>query len=68
MQEDEMFTIDKSASDDQHLCVDVAGRGTVIIHATDEGIVVDIYPFHVAAESVASCWAGMCDLIEPEIL
>jgi hypothetical protein len=63
---EEMFTIDKNASDEQYLYVDVSGRGTVIIKAEDEGIVVDVYPFHVVDEPVATCWVHMNDLVEQE--
>ena len=50
----------------QYIHVDVLGRGTVVIKAEDDGIVVDIYPFHVVDEPVATTWAHMNDLIEPE--
>jgi len=63
---EEMFTIDKTNSDEQYLYVDVSGRGTVVIKAEDEGIVVDVYPFHVVDEPVATTWAHMSDLMAPE--
>jgi hypothetical protein len=59
-----MFKIDDANCDDQYLWVDVFGRGTVCIKAEDEGIVVDIFPFHVVDEPVASTWAHMSDLAE----
>lgn len=57
------FDIDVNSSDEQYLYVDVAGRGTVVIKAEDEGIVIDIYPFHVVDEPVASTWVDMSDLM-----
>lgn len=48
----------------QYLYVDVAGRGTVCIKAEDEGIVVDIFPLHVADEAIASTFAHINDLVE----
>lgn len=62
-----MFRIDKDNSDDEYLYVDVLGRGTVVIKAEEEGIVVDIYPFHVVDEPVASTWAHMNDLMDEEL-
>ena len=61
-----MFTVDKNASDDKYLYVDVSGRGTVVIKAEDEGIAVDVYPFHVVDEPVATTWAHMIDLMKQE--
>jgi len=60
------FNIDQDNSDDEYLYVDVLGRGTVIIKNESEGIVVDIYPLHVADEPVASTWAHDNDLMKEE--
>jgi hypothetical protein len=63
---EEMFTIDKTNSDEQYLYVDVSGRGTVVIKAEDEGIVIDVYPKDPkdGDEPVATTWAHMSDLLE----
>lgn len=61
-----VFYIDEDNSDEQYLYVDVFGRGTVVIKAEDEGIVVDIYPLWVADEPVATTWAHMNDLIQQD--
>ena len=61
-----VFRIDKDCSDDEIMWVDVEGRGSVAIKAVDDGIVIDIYPFWVADEPVASTWAHMSDLISEE--
>ena len=60
------FRIDKDNSDDEYLYVDVAGKGTVVIKREDEGIVVDIYPFHVVDEPVATMWVNDNDLAKEE--
>lgn len=56
------FKIDRTNSDDKFLYIDIAGKGTVVIKDYLEGIVVEIYPFHVVDEPVASAWANMSDL------
>ena len=61
------FKIDATNSDEEYLYVDVEGLGTVIVKAQEEGIVVDIYPFHVVDEAVASTWAHINDLSNPQI-
>ena len=61
------FKIDATNSDEEYLYVDVKGLGTVAVKAQEEGIVVDIYPFHVADEAVASTWAHINDLSNPQI-
>ena len=58
-----MFSIDDANSDDEYLWVDVFGRGTVMIKAEEEGIVVDIFPFGVVDEPVAGTWADMSVLV-----
>ena len=58
------FYIDKDNSDDEYLYVDVRGKGTVVIKKEDEGIVVDIFPFHVVDEPVATMWVHDSDLME----
>ena len=58
------FYIDKDNSDDEYLYVDVQGKGTVVIKKEDEGIVVDIFPFHVVDEPVATMWVHDNDLME----
>jgi hypothetical protein len=60
------FKIDDANSDEQYLFVDVVGFGTVQIKREEEGIVVDIFPFHVVDEPVASTWAHISDLIDEE--
>lgn len=60
------FYVDEDNSDDQYLYVDVAGRGTVVIKVSPEGIGTDIYPLHVVDESVASTWATMAELTREE--
>jgi len=57
------FHVDKENCDEEYLWVDVHGRGTVMIKAEDDGIVVDIFPFRVVDEPVASTWAHMSDLV-----
>ena len=57
------FVIDKNNSDEQYLYVDVDGKGTVVIKREEEGIVVDIYPFHVSDNPVASTWVHDNDLV-----
>lgn len=58
------FFIDEVNSDDEYLYVDVFGKGTVVIKRESEGIVVDIFPFHVVDEPVASTWVHDNDLTE----
>ena len=58
------FFVDKDNSIEEYLYVDVAGKGTVVIKNESEGIVVDIFPFHVSDEPVASTWAHINDLTE----
>ena len=58
------FRIDEDNSDKEYLYVDVQGKGTVVIKREDEGIVVDIYPFHVVDEPVATMWVHDNDLME----
>lgn len=60
------FTIDETNSDEEYLYVDVFGKGTVVIKRESEGIVVDIFPFHVVDEPVASTWAHDSDLVEDD--
>jgi hypothetical protein len=60
-----MFKIDSKNSDDKYLYIDVEGRGTVVIKAEDEGIVVDIYPTqNFDNEPVATTWACTNELNE----
>lgn len=58
------FSVDEMDTDEGILWVDVFGRGTVCVRADDDGIVVDIYPFHVVDAPVASVQAHMSDLVE----
>lgn len=60
------FNIDHDNSDEEYLYVDVQGKGTVVIKREDEGIVVDIFPFHVVDEPVATMWVHDNDLMEEE--
>ena len=62
------FYIDEDSSDEESLFVDVWGKGTVYIKAEDDGIVVDIFPFHVVDAPVASTWAHMNELMHPDLL
>lgn len=52
---------------DEYLYIDVLGRGTVVIKAEDDGIVVDVYPFHVVDGPVATLCATMDMLVEEEV-
>lgn len=61
-----VFTIDEVNSDDEYLYVDVLGKGTVVIKREEEGIVVDIFPFHVVDEPIATTWVHDNDLKEEE--
>ena len=56
------FKIDENASDEEYLYVDVKDRGTVVIKREGEGIVVDVYPFQVVDQPVATTWAHLSDL------
>lgn len=58
------FYIDQANTDDERIYVDVAGYGSVSIVKSPDGLAVDIYPFHVADEPAASCWADLDDLVE----
>ena len=49
-----------------YLYKDVWGWGSVTIKAEDEGIVVDIFPFHVVDEPVATVCVHMSDLVKEE--
>lgn len=60
------FKIDKTNSDEEYLCVDVEGLGTVTIKEQEEGIIVDMYPFHAVGEAVSSTWAHINDLSYPQ--
>lgn len=60
------FHIDEANADDRYLYVDVEGYGTVAIKREDAGIVVDIFPLHVADEPVASTWAALTELMGEE--
>jgi len=62
MKINDTYTIDTANADDEYLYVDVQGMGSVCIKTTAEGIVVDIYPFHVFSEPVASTYAHISDL------
>ena len=62
------FTIDSTNSDEEYLYVDVEGLGTVTIKAQEEGIIVNIYPFHAVGEAVSSTWAHINDLFHPDII
>lgn len=61
------FYIDEDNSDSEYLYVDVFGKGTVVIKRESEGIVVDIFPFHVVDQPVASTWAHDNDLTEETV-
>lgn len=61
---EQTFKIDKDNSDEEYLYVDVFGKGTVVIKREDEGIVVDIFPFHVVDEPVGTMWVHDNDLIQ----
>ncbi len=61
-----LFKIDENASDGQYLYIDVKDRGTVVIKREDEGIVVDVFPFQVVDEPVATTWAHLNDLFPQE--
>lgn len=56
------FIVDENASEGPYLYVDVKDRGTVVIKREDEGIVVDVFPFVVVDEPVATTWAHLNDL------
>ena len=48
------FRIDEDNSIDDHLYVDIAGKGTVCIISNEDGVSVDIYQFHIADEPIFS--------------
>jgi len=58
------FTHDAASSDDTHYYVDVAGMGSVCIHRSDDGIIVDIWPLHVVDAPVATAGADLSVLTE----
>ena len=57
------FVIDKENSDEEHMYIDVMGKGTVMIDNTQDGISVEIFPFHVVDEPPAKIHVRMKDLI-----
>jgi hypothetical protein len=65
-----LFYIDKANSDldadimdEGSIYVDVAGRCSVCVKVTKDGVSVDVYPLAVSEESLASCWVPIGDLI-----
>ena len=64
------FKIDKTNSDEEYLCVDVEGLGTVMIESPYKtklnGMVAEVFRFHVVDEPVASTWAHINDLSNPQ--
>ena len=60
------FTVDENASDEEYLYVDVKDRGTVVIKREGEGLVIDVFPFQVADQPVATTWAHLNDLFPQE--
>ena len=56
------FTHDHASSDDTHFYVDVAGLGSVCIHRSDDGIIVDIWPLHTSDGPVATAAADLSAL------
>jgi hypothetical protein len=59
----ETFLINWVLSDKKHFYIDVAGKGTVQIQLTNEGIIVDIYPLNVSDEACASTYAFNAELL-----
>jgi hypothetical protein len=57
------FYIDLETSDEDYLFIDVDGF-TVIVKRECEGIVVDIYPLHVADDPIASTYAFHSELTQ----
>ena len=58
-----VFNVDEASNDDENFYVDVAGRGTVSIVITDQGLRVDIFSPYVSDDSVASIWASTDELM-----
>lgn len=51
------FSIDETSTDEERIYIDVAGRGSVCIIQTHEGIIVDLYSAAVSDNSVATMGA-----------
>jgi hypothetical protein len=49
------FTVDQTITEDERMHIDVAGRASVCIIVTDEGIIIDVYGAKVRDESAATC-------------
>lgn len=60
---EERFSVDWATADDDHLAIDVKGYGSVAISTSDDGLAVDIYPFHAADDAVSGCYADRADLL-----
>ena len=70
MNDNNTFKIDKTNSDEEYLCVDVEGLGTVKIESPYKtkinGMVAEVFRFHVVNKPVASTWAHINDLSYPQ--
>ena len=58
------FHIDDENSDEERLYVDIAGKTSVCIVVTDEGIIVDLFSAAVAYEIVATMGATWNEITE----
>lgn len=57
------FTID--SVDARYLHIDIEALATLIIKRDDEGIILDLYPFHrLESEPVATTWAHEHDILD----
>lgn len=60
------FHVDEANSDNEHLYVDIAGLGTLVITRTQEGVVIDSFPFTVVDAPIASLTFWKDDFIPEE--
>jgi hypothetical protein len=61
------YTIDVANSDEEYLYVELKQGVTVVIKATDEGIVIDAFPQHTQdgtiSEPVTTTWATWSEFL-----
>lgn len=58
------FQIDADNSDEENLYVDIEGKGTVAIKSNQDGVSIDVYPFHVVEEPISTLWLTNDDFME----
>lgn len=60
------FSLDATESGDGYLTIDVADRASIVINASPEGIVVDVYNPSREGDPLGSTWVHASDLDEAQ--